>query len=141
MESCSRQLRIAALVSPGEASRYNRAHVPAMPDGPDQPGGELGEQFVSEAVVPDPGSFDATAMARGEPGLPGAFTWRGRRYVVARLVAGWKKSGTDRGEVYLRRHYYDVETTTGERMTLYCERQAKNRKRLKARWWLYTLRV
>jgi hypothetical protein len=111
-----------------------------MPDDPVQPGGESGEQFVSEAVVPEPGSFDANAMARGEPGLPGAFTWRGRRYVVARLVAGWKKTGTDRGEVYLRRHYYDVETTTGERMTLYCERQAKNRKHPKARWWLYTVR-
>lgn len=107
---------------------------------PDQPDFGPGEEFVSEAIVPEPGTFDAAAMARGEPGLPGAFTWRGRRYVVIKLVAGWKKTGTDRGEVYLRRHYYDVETATGERMTLYCERQTKDRKKPKARWWLYTVR-
>ena len=98
------------------------------------------EEFVSEAIVPEPGSFDASAMSRGEPGLPAVFSWRGRRYAVAKLVAGWKTTGKDRGEVYLRRHWYSVETATGERMTLYCERQAKNTKRPKARWWLYSVR-
>jgi hypothetical protein len=99
------------------------------------------EDFVSEPIVPEPGSSDAAAMARGEPGLPAAFTWRGNRYAVARLVASWKTTGTDRGETYLRRHWYSVATATGETMTLYCERQARNRKRPKARWWVYSVRI
>ena len=83
--------------------------------------------------------FAAAAMARGEPGLPKAFTWRGRRFEVVRVIATWKSSTADRGEKYLRRHWFDVLAATGERLTLYCERQAHNRRRPKARWWLYTI--
>lgn len=98
------------------------------------------EAFVSEAVAPEAGTFDASAMARGEPGLPRVFTWRGRRFEVAQVLATWKTSTADRGEMYLRRHWYEVLAASGERMTLYCERQARNRTRAKARWWLYTFR-
>jgi hypothetical protein len=97
------------------------------------------EQFVSEAIEPKAGTFEASAMARGEPGLPTEFTWRGARYVVAEVLSTWKTSTADRGEMYLRRHWFRVRTAGGERMTLYCERQAKNAKRPKARWWLYTI--
>ena len=97
------------------------------------------DAFVSEAVVPEAGSFDAAAMSRGEPGLPRAFSWRGVRYEVARVIGTWKTSTPERGEMYLRRHWFEVRTATGERMTLYCERQAKNRAKPKARWWLYTI--
>jgi len=96
-------------------------------------------EFVGEAILPAAGSFDATAMARGEPGVPKSFTWRGKEYVVARVRSAWKSTGKDRGEVYLRRHWFEVETETGERMTIYCERQAKNLKKPKARWWLYAV--
>lgn len=97
-----------------------------------------GEQFVSEAITPKPGTFDAMALARGEAGVPGEFTWRGTRYVVARVTAAWKSSTAERGEMYLRRHWYAVETLGGERMTIYCERQARNTKRPAQRWWLYS---
>lgn len=99
------------------------------------------EEFVSEAIVPVAGSFDASAMSRGEPGLPAQFTWRGKTYAVARLLSTWKSSTPERGEMYLRRHWFRIETTTGKQMTLYCERQTKNRNKPKARWWLYTIRV
>ena len=103
-------------------------------------GGQGGqEQFVSEAVEPRAGSFDAAAMSRGEPGLPREFRWRGRWYAVAELLSSWKSSTAERGEMYLRRHWFRVLTATGETMTLYCERQAKNTKKPKARWWLYTI--
>lgn len=98
-----------------------------------------GETFVSEAVVPQAGSFDAAAMSRGEPGLPRVFTWRGRRLEVAQVLSTWKTSTRERGELYLRRHWFEARVTTGERVTLYCERQAKNRKAPKARWWLYKI--
>jgi hypothetical protein len=101
--------------------------------------GDAAEEFVSEAIVPEPGSFDAAAMARGEAGVPRRFAWRGRAFVVAELVGSWKSSSRDRGELYLRRHWFAVRTTTGERMTLYCQRQASSAKRAKSRWWLYSM--
>ncbi|MCY2950827.1 MAG: DUF6504 family protein [Planctomycetota bacterium] len=72
--------------------------------------------------------------------LPAQFTWRGKRYAVRRLLSAWKTSTPDRGEMYLRRHWFRIEATTGERITLYCERQATNTKKPKTRWWLYTIR-
>jgi hypothetical protein len=97
------------------------------------------EEFVSEPIVPVVGTFDSVAMSRGEPGLPGGFSWRSHPYQVARLMSKWKSTGTDRGEVYLRRHWFRIETTTGEHMTLYCQRQTKNPKKPKARWWVYSV--
>src|SRR5439155_13755658 len=97
------------------------------------------EEFVSEAIEPMCGSFDASAMSRGEPGLPGGFSWRNQSYTVARLMSKWKTTGTDRGETYLRRHWYRIETTTGERMTIYCQRQTGAGKNPKMRWWVYSV--
>ena len=93
------------------------------------------EQFVSEALDPVSGTFDVTGMSRGEPGLPLRFRWRGAEYRVAHVEQTWKTSTPDRGEMYLRRHWYRVRCVTGQRMTLYCERQTKP----KARWWLYSV--
>ena len=97
------------------------------------------EDFVSEAIIPAAGTFDPSAMSRGEPGLPRSFTWRDNSYEIARLVSRWKSTGTDRGETYLRRHWFSIETTAGQRMTIYCERQAKPGRSPKARWWLYSM--
>jgi hypothetical protein len=99
---------------------------------------DAGEQFVSEAVEPGAGTFDPSAMSRGEPGVPLRFTWRGVEYRVAHVEQTWKTSTPERGEMYLRRHWFRVRCQSGQRMTLYCERQTKNRRRPKARWWLYS---
>jgi hypothetical protein len=97
------------------------------------------EEFVSEPLVPTPGAFDTAAMSRGEPGLPREFTWRGKTYAIARVIAAWKSTGKDRGETYLRRHWYTIELTRGGRMTVYCERQAKPGRNPKSRWWVYSV--
>ena len=81
-------------------------------------------------------------MARGEPGLPKRFTWRDTQYQVASVIRQWKTSGRCRNggsEMYLRRHWYKIITDPLMIMTVYCDRQAKNRKRPKARWWVYTI--
>ena len=100
------------------------------------------EEFVSEALTPVAGTSDATGMARGEPGLPERFTWREREYRIAGVIRQWKSSGPCRhgsSEMYLRRHWYKIVTDPPMTMTIYCDRQAKNRKRPKARWWIYTI--
>jgi hypothetical protein len=104
-----------------------------------KPGAPKHEEFVSEPIVPLPGTFDAQAMSIGEPGLPGLFAWRDHRYKVARLMSKWKSSKADRGEMYLKRHWYRIETETGEHMTLYCLRQASSAKKAKSRWWVYSV--
>jgi len=100
-------------------------------------------QFISEPIEPEAGTFDARVMARGEPGLPGHFTWRGVRYAVADVIEEWKSSQREggSGELYLRRHWYKVRTDPPAVMTLYCERQPGGRTRAaaKRRWWVYTV--
>jgi hypothetical protein len=100
------------------------------------------EQFVGERVEPVAGTMDTRAMARGEPGLPGKFVWRGEECAVAEVMGRWKetsgcRSGSD--ERYVRKHWYHVRTADGREMKLYFERQARSGSRKKARWWLYTV--
>lgn len=100
------------------------------------------EEFVSEAMVPEPATGDVVAMSHGEPGLPARFTWRGTRYRTAGVLRKWKTSGPCRhgsGERYLRRHWYEILTEPPVLMTVYCERQARDARRAKARWWIYTV--
>jgi len=97
------------------------------------------DEFVSEPMTPEAGSFDTAAMSRGEPGLPKRFIWRKQRYELADLIRTWKTSTRERGEMYLRRHWFEIRTKDGRRMTLYCERQTKNLKKPKQRWWVYSV--
>jgi len=101
--------------------------------------------FVSEKISPVPGTADLSALSRGEPGVPTAFVWRGQRFDVARTLERRKNMGEDRGDVYVRRHYYDIETADALRMTIYFERNPTSRgrdyknRRGRKQWWLYTL--
>ncbi len=99
------------------------------------------EEFVSEPITPASGTGDITAMARGEPGLPSRFRWRDREYGITAVLKAWKSSSREggTGRLYLRKHWYLVETDAGLRMTLYCDRQTRNRRNPKARWWLYSV--
>ena len=95
------------------------------------------DQFISEPLLPDPGTFDTQAMSRGEPGLPTGFTWRKQHYPIAELLESWK-SNAPAGEVapYLRRHWFKIRTADGQIMTIYCLRQARVGNK---RWWLYSI--
>ena len=100
------------------------------------------EEFVSEEIQPVPGTFDASGMAAGEPGLPGRFLWQNREYAVADVLEKWKSTGrcrTGSEEYYVRRHWFRARVESGEIMTIYFERQPRSpRERLK-RWWLYSV--
>lgn len=102
----------------------------------------MGEEFISEAILPVGGTFDVGGMARGEPGLPGRFVWRGKEYVVAEVLEKWKESGPCKSgskEMYLRKHWFKVRCTDDTEMVIYFERQPKSKKENKTRWWLYTI--
>jgi hypothetical protein len=98
-------------------------------------------EFVSEAIEPRGGTFDTTAMGRGEPGLPAGFTWRDVSYDVDALLGQWKQSGPEkgrrRGERYLRRHVYRLRMSDGAVWTVYFTRQPSGGGR--QRWFLYEI--
>jgi phosphoribosylglycinamide formyltransferase-1 len=114
------------------------ADQPVAGPGPDAPRAE----FVCEELIPVAGSADAAMMSRGEPGLPRRFTWRGEAYEVVGVIETWKTQGPCRhgsGEMYLRRHWYRIQVRPHHIMTVYCDRQAKDRRKPKSRWWVYTV--
>jgi phosphoribosylglycinamide formyltransferase-1 len=98
-----------------------------------------GEKLISEPVTPVAGSFDAAAMARGTPGVPTEFIWRGTPYRVKNIL-GERKTlrgcHHGSGEQYIDKHFYDIETESGDRMTLYRTRSGSK----KDSWILYTMK-
>ncbi len=97
------------------------------------------ERLISEPVTPVSGSFDAVAMAGGSPGIPKEFDWRGKRYRVEKIL-GERKTlrgcHHGSGEQYIDKHFYEIETDSGESMTLYRTRSGSK----KDSWILYTMK-
>lgn len=100
-------------------------------------------ELISEPITPHAGTFDTTAMARGEPGLPTGFTWRDKSYEIVECVRAWKESSREgshaQGELYLRRHCYELRMDDCSRWTVYCTRQTPKTGNPKQRWFLFTL--
>ena len=102
----------------------------------------MSEQFVSEPIQPVAASYDTSRMAIGEPGVPGEFMWCGKTWQVKKVVRSWRKMGPcthGSGELYVRRHYYEVETESGEIIKLYFDRNPIKGKSKTPRWWLFSI--
>ena len=100
-------------------------------------------KLISEAITPNSGTFDTVRMARGEPGLPTGFAWRGQSLEVGEVIQAWKESshegGHAQGELYLRRHYYQIRMSDDSTWTVYFIRQTPKSGNPKNRWFLYTI--
>ena len=99
-------------------------------------------ELISEPIVPRTGTFDVSRMARGEPGLPEGFRWRGVSTDIHEELATWKESsreGGGAGDLYLRRHYYKLRMSDDRVWTVYFVRQTPRSGSPKNRWFLYTL--
>ncbi len=100
-------------------------------------------ELISEAIKPKSGTFNASRMARGEPGLPEGFTWRDESFDVVEILRAWKESSREgshaQGELYLRRHCYQVRMSDDSIWTVYFIRQTPKSGNPKQRWFLYTL--
>jgi hypothetical protein len=98
-------------------------------------------ELISEPLLPLAGTFESTAMGRGEPGLPAGFTWRDRIYRIADVLSVWKASsreGGGAGDLYLRRHCYELRMDDGSVWSIYFVRQTPKTGSVKRRWFLYT---
>jgi hypothetical protein len=91
--------------------------------------------FVGKAIVPD-GALDVAALSHGEPSLPKAFWFGAERLEVAELIRAWRSTKDDRGDTYLKKHWFEFMTAGGARAVVYFDRGAR---KSAPRWWLYTL--
>lgn len=100
-------------------------------------------ELISEPITPHPGTFDATRMGRGEPGLPTGFCWRGVSYDIEEELAAWKESSREGaragGDLYLRRHSFKLRMSDGSTWSVYFLRQTPRTGNPRNRWFLYTV--
>ena len=102
---------------------------------------DMAEQFISEAIQPVVGTFDTARMSAGEPGLPRQFRWKSQTIQIVSVLKTWRETGPchhGSGERYVRKHWFEVLTDSGETMKIYFERQRRSRNN-RARRWLFTI--
>lgn len=99
------------------------------------------ERFISEPIQAIAGSFDSAWLARGIPGIPRQFFWRGRTFFVTQILRSWRTTGPCRhgsGERYVRRHWFEAQTDAGCTMKLYFEKGNPSNRR-ETGWYIFTL--
>lgn len=100
----------------------------------------MAPKFVSEPIDPVGGSFDPHVMSQGEPALPPGFVWHGEELAVKSVLRTWRGLKEDRGDVYLKRHYFELLFEDGRVAVVYFMRQPHRHARTgEKRWWLYTI--
>lgn len=100
------------------------------------------ERFVGETIEPVAGTFDPRGMARGEPGVPRRFRWRGEEHEVAAVLETSKTTGDcthGSREQYVTKNWFRVRTTAGVEMKLSFDRRAKTPKELRSAWCLHSV--
>jgi phosphoribosylglycinamide formyltransferase-1 len=98
-------------------------------------------KFISESVKPVISRTDTGLMTTGGPGIPHEFIWRGKTLVIANVFRTWRETGPcthGSGERYVRKHWFEVETTSHQKAIIYFERKPRDRK-LTKRWWLFSI--
>lgn len=90
------------------------------------------KHFVSEPIEP----LSSGTADPHQPSLPAAFRWREETLEVITPLSTRRTTKVDRGDTYLKRHWFEFETADGRIATVYYDRAAK---RGQARWWLYSL--
>ena len=91
--------------------------------------------FVGKPLVPAGEGF-VTPASGNEPPVPREFRWGDRTLTVTAVVRAWRSTRSDRGDTYLKRHWFELETACGLKIEVYYDREARAKA---ARWWLYTI--
>jgi Family of unknown function (DUF6504) len=97
----------------------------------------LNKRLISEPI--DPVTVSAAQAKEGghlEPQLPQQFRWRDDVIDVQALIKTWRSTKEDRGDMYLKRHWFEFASSDGRHVVVYFDRSAK---RGHPRWWLYTI--
>jgi hypothetical protein len=81
-------------------------------------------KFVSAPIVAAGDGF-VTPASGSEPPVPRAFRWAERTLEVASVLKTWRSAKTDRGDAYLRRHWFELQTASGAKLEVYFDREAR----------------
>jgi hypothetical protein len=92
-------------------------------------------EFIGRPIAPT-GAELFTPATGSEPPLPRAFLWDGRTLVVTAVLRKWRSSRTDRGDLYLKRHWFELQTECGLKAEVYYDRESR---RGRPKWWLYAV--
>jgi Family of unknown function (DUF6504) len=85
------------------------------------------KQFISQPIE---------ALEASGTELPRSFRRHAEVIEVRTVRKEWRGTKEDRGDVYLKRHWYEFEAADGRILTVYFDRAAKPGR---PRWWLYTI--
>jgi phosphoribosylglycinamide formyltransferase-1 len=101
----------------------------------------MAEQFIGAAIQPDVGTIRASRLSAGQPELPQVFRWGKQTIQVAKLLRTWRETGPchhGSDEKYVRKHWFEVLTDSGQVMRIYFDRQPRSGKKAQ-RWWLFAI--
>ncbi len=103
----------------------------------------MSRRFVSEEIKPVLSTIDSARMAIGEPGLAREFQWCERTIRIAEVLRTWRETGPchhGSGEMYVRKHWFEVRTAEEQIMRIYFERQPrKGSHKATQRWFLFSV--
>lgn len=92
-------------------------------------------RFISAPITPCGEGF-LTAADGSAPPIPKAFSWKEREFHVTRVLRSWRSTKTDRGDTYLKRHWFELQTDAGAQIEVYYDREVRKGA---AHWFLYTV--
>jgi hypothetical protein len=92
-------------------------------------------KFVGRPIVPTGEDF-VTSTGGREPPVPRAFLFDGSTLAIDAVLRSWRSTKSDRGDAYLKRHWFELRTTGGQRIEVYYDREAR---RGAPHWWLYAI--
>jgi hypothetical protein len=92
-------------------------------------------KFVGRPLVPIEEGY-VTPATGGEPPVPRAFRWDDETLRVTAVLRTWRSTKGDRGDTYLKRHWYELQTESGKKAEVYYDRASR---RGASPWWLYTI--
>ena len=95
----------------------------------------MARRFVSRPLKASGEGFISSATG-SEPPVPRAFLWDGGVLEIVAVVRRWRSTKDDRGDTYLKRHWFELRTAGGARIEAYYDREAR---RGAAQWWIYTI--
>lgn len=92
-------------------------------------------RFVSAPLTPKEEGFVTVADGSAPP-IPSGFAWKEGEFHITAVLRAWRSSKSDRGDTYLKRHWFELQTAEGSRIQVYYDREARKGA---AHWWLYTI--
>ena len=93
----------------------------------------MNRRFVSAPLTPSGDGF-ITAADGSAPPVPTAFQWKEGEFRINAVLRSWRSTKTDRGDTYLKRHWFELQTAQGATIEVYYDRESRH-----SPWWLYTI--